>query len=121
LLKVCEEEAPQPVDHLVPDPRGDESLRIGEDSAEQRDQHDRPGNHYDRSRAAAGEEWRQPVQKAGRASIEQQVIEDYLQWPRRCQLGQRVACHAEHRKEQAATNFKQVVDDDRLQCLRAWR
>ena len=97
-------------------------MEVGEEAAQQGDPEDATGKQDDRGSLLALQQRSQPAQGRGDLPVEQQVIEDELERPRREQLRHGEPSHAEDGDHQAAPHVAQVRADDRAEgapCL--WR
>src|SRR6266436_1136160 len=99
---------PQSIDHFVAERGGDKDLRVGEEPAAQRNQHDGAGAFHDQHYFAAVHEALEKTQKMRQRFIQDAVIQDQLERPGLQQLGSGHAQSAEGRQTQTPFDVTQV-------------
>src|SRR5215470_14359210 len=107
-----EEFAPQDVDHLMTHARGLIELEVIEQALAARYQNDAKGDYDDGDRLALRHQTAQPRERRRERFVQQDVIEDDLQRPRREQFHQREAEYAQKSRRKAAPHFPEMRGDD---------
>ena len=98
----------QRINHFVTNGRGDEDLRVGEQPAEQRNQHHRAGSPYHQHDFAAFHHAVEKAEKMREWLIQNTMIQDQLQRPGLQQLGRGDTKGAEGRYYQTPFDLTQV-------------
>src|SRR2546425_11924446 len=97
----------QRINHFVTDGRGDEDLRVGEQPAEQRNQHNRAGSPYYQHDFAAFHHAVEKAEKMREWLIQNTMIQDQLQRPGLQQLARGDPKGAESGLYQTALGLEQ--------------